>query len=162
VRILGIDPGLATTGIGLIEAESSTAIAHADWLTITTPPRTPLYERLLEIQRDLAAYIDANQPDLAVVEQLFFATNARTAIDVAQARGVILATVAQHAIPIMEPTPLQMKSCITGDGSADKKQVQDMIVRTLKLTETPQPDDAADALALALFGLYQHTFTLVR
>jgi len=155
MRILGIDPGLATTGIGFLEAQSASDIARYDWLTITTPAKTPISDRLLEIHRDLQEYIAKVKPDLAVVEKLFFATNQKTAIDVAQARGVILLTLTQASIPYLEPTPLELKSSITGDGQADKRQIQDMLVRILKLKEPPKPDDAADALALAVFGLYQ-------
>lgn len=157
MRILGIDPGLATIGLGLIEAEGSQSITPLDWLTITTPAKTPLLDRLEEISKDLSAYLEETKPDLAVVEKLFFAVNEQTAIDVAQARGVILQTLSSHGIPVIEPTPLQLKSAITGDGKADKRQIQDMLVMLLKLDEAPQPDDAADALALAVFGVTNTT-----
>ena len=152
MRILGIDPGLATVGLGLIEAESGRYFRALDWLTITTAPGLTLAERLGEIQKDLAAFLLESQPEIAVVEKLFFSSNKRTALDVAQARGVILQTVQLHAIPIIEPTPPELKSCITGDGNADKRQMQDMLLCLLNLTEIPKPDDAADALALAVFG----------
>lgn len=152
MRILGIDPGLATVGIGLIEAESGQRFRALDWLTITTPPGLTLAERLNEIHKDLTDFITESQPEIAVVEKLYFSTNKKTALDVAQARGVILQTVQQHAIPIIEPTPPELKSCITGDGNADKRQIQDMLLHLLNLTEIPKPDDAADALALAVFG----------
>ena len=93
-----------------------------------------------------------------LVERLFFAINKKTALDVAQARGVILFSVSEVGIPILEPTPLQLKSGITGDGTADKRQVQDMLVRMLNLPETPKPDDAADALALAVYGALHQQF----
>jgi crossover junction endodeoxyribonuclease RuvC len=158
MKILGIDPGLATIGLGLIEAENSHSMTPLDWLTITTPANTPLLDRLEEISKDLSAYLEETKPDLAVVEKIFFAVNERTVIDVAQARGVILQTLASHKIPVIEPTPLQLKSAITGDGRADKRQIQDMLVILLKLDEIPHPDDAADALALAVFGtLENHT-----
>ena len=151
MRILGIDPGLATVGLGLIEAQSGRYFRALDWLTITTAPGLTLAERLGEIQKDLAAFLLESQPEIAVVEKLFFSSNKRTALDVAQARGVILQTVQLHAIPIIEPTPPELKSCIT-DGNADKRQMQDMLLCLLNLTEIPKPDDAADALALAVFG----------
>ena len=161
MRILGIDPGLATIGIGLIESDTGSDLRHPDWLTITTPAGLSLPDRLLEIQRDLADFLTEAKPELAVIEKLFFATNARTAIDVAQARGVIVATVAAQGIPIIEATPLQMKLGITGDGQADKLQVQTMLKTLLNLSEIPRPDDAADALALAIYGaLQQNTLSL--
>lgn len=154
MRILGVDPGLATAGVGLIVRDARRQVHAEDWLAITTPAGMPLAERLRELSDDLSAYLSDAKPDLAVVERLFFATNKQTAIDVAQARGAILATLARHGVPVLEPTPLQLKMCVTGDGKADKRQVQDMVVRTLRLDERPTPDDAADALALALYGAF--------
>lgn len=154
MRILGIDPGLATVGIGIIDALSPTDLTCVDWLTISTKPGT-LPDRLLEIDRDLASIIAKTAPDCAVIERLFFATNERTAIDVAQARGVILRRIAEEEIPFLEPTPLELKSAVTGDGKADKLQVQTMVRLLLNLKEIPKPDDAADALALAIFGALQ-------
>lgn len=155
MKIVGIDPGLATIGIGVIEASSPSDLTCIEWLTITTSAGMPLADRLLEIAKDLEALLKDVQPDLAVVEKLFFATNEKTAIDVAQARGVIVCTVAKAAIPILEPTPLQMKLAVTGDGQADKLQVQTMLLHLLKLKEIPKPDDAADGLGLAIYGALQ-------
>ncbi len=152
MRILGIDPGLATIGIGIVEAESVHRMRAVEWLTIETRAGTPAPERLEEIHRDLAEFLRECRPDCAVVERLFFETNAKTAMDVAQARGVILLTLAEAQIPVIEPTPLQLKSTITGDGKADKRQVQEMLKRMLNLETIPKPDDAADALALAVYG----------
>ena len=152
--ILGIDPGLATIGLGLIEVRSNVDMDAIDWLTINTKPGV-LSERLLEISRDLTEFLQNKKPELAVIERLFFATNEKTALDVAHARGVILSTVAQFGIPVIEPTPLQMKLAITGDGQADKLQVQTMLKHLLKLEDIPTPDDAADALALAVYGALQ-------
>ncbi len=152
MRILGIDPGLATVGLGLLEAKSPEDLQALDWLTIKTPAKAPLPERLAEICTDLCGFLEEAAPELAVVEKLFFAVNERTAIDVAQARGAILAALATRGIPVLEPTPLQLKLAITGDGHADKRQVQQMLLRFLKLSEIPKPDDAADALALAMYG----------
>ena len=152
MRILGVDPGLSSAGFGVVEVESNRHIRAIDWISIDTPPHAPLEARLLELSRDVETYLDETKPDLAIVERIFFATNKRTAIDVAHGRGVILLVLAQRGIPIKEVTPLQMKMAITGDGSADKKQVQAMVQRILQLTEVPRPADAADALALALYG----------
>ena len=157
MRILGIDPGLATVGIGIIDAAGPQDLQVVDWLTITTKAGVPLPERLREIGDDLASIIRNTAPHLAVVERLFFATNEQTAIDVAQARGVILRELAVAAVPILEPSPLQLKLAITGDGTADKRQVQSMLPRLLELQEIPRPDDAADALALAIYGALQHS-----
>ena len=154
MRIIGIDPGLATIGIGLIDSESSQSVTPIEWLTIETKAGLPMADRLKEIADDLSAYLKENQPELAVIEKLYFSVNEKTALDVAQARGVILATVAATGIPIIEPTPPQLKSCITGDGSADKKQMQEMVKIIMNLEEIPTPDDAADALALAAYGAY--------
>ena len=149
---LGIDPGLATVGIGVISSTDDRNIADWEACIIETQPGNPLADRLHTIARDLQSIIEQHQPDLAVVEKIFFATNVQTAIDVAQARGVILQTLAAASIPVIEPTPLQLKSAITGDGKADKRQVQAMLARMLRIDRTPQPDDAADALALAIYG----------
>ena len=158
MRILGIDPGLATVGIGWLESLSPQAFLNPQWLTIRTAAGLPLLERLLEIQKDIEQCLEETKPDLVVIERLFFATNVSTAIDVAQARGTILVTVAGHAIPVLEPTPLQLKLAITGDGQADKLQMQTMLLHLLQLKEIPKPDDAADALALAVYGALQHSF----
>ena len=152
MRIIGIDPGLAIVGIGVVEAESVHAIRPIEWLTIETKAGTSTPDRLREIHDDLAALIEDTEPDLAVVERLFFESNVKTAIDVAQSRGVILLTLAQRGVPVIEPSPLQLKSAITGDGRAEKRQVQEMLMRMLQLTSVPKPDDAADALALAVYG----------
>jgi crossover junction endodeoxyribonuclease RuvC len=159
MRILGIDPGLATIGLGLIDATNSSKMQSLDWLTIETKPG-PLPDRLKEIHTDLTAYIKENTPELVVIEKLYFATNARTAIDVAQARGVILLAVQEKGIPTIEPTPLQLKSAITSDGSADKRQIQDMLKILLHLDQPPTPDDAADALALAVYGCLSQKFDM--
>ncbi len=152
MRILGIDPGLATTGIALVESDNPQDIRVLDWLTIETEAGTETPDRLAEIAEDFAGILQEFAPDCAVVERVFFAVNEKSAIDVAQARGVILEHLAVRGIPVTEPTPMQLKHAITGDGKADKRQVQDMLVRMLQLAEIPQPDDAADALALAAYG----------
>ena len=152
MRILGIDPGLATVGIGIVEAVSAHDIQVIDWYTITTAANTPLPDRLQELSCDLTEILDNIKPDIVVVEQIFFSVNKKTASGVAQARGVLISCIAGRGIPILEPSPTKLKMCIPGDGSADKKQMQNMVVRTLKLKEAPKPDDAADALALAIFG----------
>ena len=154
MRILGVDPGLTTAGIGLIEVHKRTEPRALEWLTIETSSRLPLPERLKELASDLSDFLDEAAPDLAIVEKLFFAKNKRTAIETAHARGVILSLLALRDIEIMEITPAELKMAIAGDGKADKKQMQSMVKRTLKLKEIPTPADAADALALALYGAF--------
>jgi len=152
MRILGIDPGLARVGLGVIDTSSPYDLQVVEWLTLETAAGLPLGDRLKEIRTDLDAYLREMKPDLAVVERLFFKTNVTTAIDVAHARGCILLCLAEHAVPILEPTPMQLKSGIAGDGGAAKRQMQDMVARMLHLATIPTPDDAADALALAVYG----------
>ena len=152
MRILGIDPGLSTIGLGLVDAPTPHDIEVIEWLTIETAAGTSVPSRLEELYVNLHEFLEEAKPNLAVVERLFFQTNVKTAMDVAQARGVILLALAEHDIPVIEPSPLQLKSAIAGDGRADKKQMQRMLVTILKLQEIPQPDDAADALAMAVYG----------
>ncbi len=161
MRILGIDPGLATVGIGLIEAHSPQKIEPIEWLTIETKPGLTLPERLCELCNDLKGYLTESAPDLAVVEKIYFSKNEKTALDVAQARGALLSTLGTQGIPILEPSPSELKACITGDGRADKQQIQDMLSAMFQLSAPPRPDDAADALALAVFGaLQKHNIVL--
>ena len=152
MRILGIDPGLSTAGLGLIDVDGKRNMKALDWLTIEIPIALPLEDRLCELGSDLEEYIKESKPDLAVVEQLFFATNKKSAIEIAHARGVILLILKRYNIDVLHATPLQLKSAITGDGRADKKQMQSMVQRILKLKEIPTPADAADALGLAIYG----------
>lgn len=153
MKVLGIDPGLATVGLGLVDAPTRDTPRCIEWLTIETAAGLPLEERLLEIERDLTDYLEQAKPELVVIEKLFFAKNETTALDVAHARGVLLSCVARHGIPLLCPSPSEMKLGVTGDGSADKLQVQTMLKHVFGLAEIPKPDDAADALALALFGV---------
>lgn len=146
---LGIDPGLATVGYGIVRVGKRGRHEAVDWGTITTSKQKALPARLAIIENDLNKLIAKYKPSVAVVESIFFATNSKTAITVAQARGVILLTLHRHRITILELTPLQVKSRITNSGSADKGQMQRMIKRLLNLPSVPKPDDAADALALA-------------
>ena len=147
--ILGIDPGVATIGFGVIRAErgKNTLLRYG---VITTPPGIPLSSRLLQIDRDMEELIGQLKPDAISVEELFFNTNITTGIAVAHGRGVLLCAAEQCGIPLFEYTPGQVKMAVTGYGKAEKRQVMDMTKRLLKLAKTPRPDDAADALALAL------------
>jgi len=149
LRILGLDPGTAILGFGVLDVErgSRTHVTHG---VIRTPAGTPMGERLATIAADLAELLRRYEPDEVAVEQLFFAKNTTTAIAVAQARGVTLAAVAGAGIPLFEYTPPQVKQAVGGAGAARKPEVQEMVKRLLKLAARPTPDDAADALAVAL------------
>ncbi|HLD63344.1 MAG TPA: crossover junction endodeoxyribonuclease RuvC [Candidatus Peribacteraceae bacterium] len=150
--ILGIDPGIAITGIGLLESADRSDLRVRDWCVIETAAGLPLAERLAELATDIRQIITEHQPELAVLERLFFTRNQASAIEVAHARGVIAAALAEHGIAVCDVTPRQLKLAITGDGNADKRQMQDMLIRMLRLAEIPTPDDAADALAMAAYG----------
>lgn len=149
MRVLGIDPGTGIVGFGVIEV-SGVKKTMIDAGVIRTPAHQPTQERLATIYDELRSIILENKPEVMVVEQLFFAKNVTTAMTVSQARGVILLLGEQQGLTLAEFTPLQIKQAITGYGKADKKQVQEMVRIQLKLKETPQPDDCADALAAAL------------
>ncbi len=155
IRVLGVDPGFGRTGLGLIEIVKGDP--HHLWHSvIDTPADQEFIDRLQAVRNDLTESIRRFEPSVACVESLFFQTNAKTAMKVGMARGVILLALADANLPIVEVTPSQVKTGITGYGNADKKQIQDMVTRLLKLKEVPKPDDAADALALAIVGGYMH------
>lgn len=149
MRILGIDPGYATIGFGLIEADRTQA-RMLTYGAITTPAGLPLSRRLYQIGQDMEELIGKLKPEVISIEELFFNTNITTGISVAQGRGVILYTAEKCGIPLYEYTPSQVKLAVTGYGKAQKHQVMDMTRRLLKLNAVPRPDDAADALGLAL------------
>ena len=147
--ILGIDPGLAIVGWGVIESERGTVrpIAYG---AITTPAHTDIEARLLMIQNDLETIINKYKPEEMAVEELFFNTNITTGIAVAEARGVIICTAHKLGVKISEYTPLQVKQAVVGYGKAEKHQVISMVTSILKLPKPPKPDDTADAVAIAL------------
>lgn len=151
--VLGIDPGTAITGYGLVREENGQAVALA-YGAITTPSDLALPDRLQLLHRDLAAIIEQYHPDQSAVEQLFFNKNVRTALAVGHGRGVVLLTLAQAHVPVYEYTPLEVKQAVTGSGRADKAQVQQMVMLLLGLSKIPKPDDAADALAIAICHLH--------
>ena len=149
-RILGLDPGLAILGFGLIEGQpGEDQVQPLDFGIIQTPPHTPVGDRLCTIFSDLTELIGQCQPDLIAIEKLFFYRMGNT-IQVAQARGVVMLVLAQHQLPYIEFTPAQVKQALTGYGNADKAGVQDAVARELNLAQIPRPDDAADGLAIAL------------
>ena len=149
MRILGIDPGFGIIGFGVIDKENS-GLSVIDYGVITTPKEMPFNERLRVIYDSLNALLDRYKPDEVSIEELYFNKNITTGIKVAEARGMILLTLQQHKLPIFEYTPQDIKLALTGQGRATKHQMQFMVKTLLRLTKIPRPDDAADAVAVAL------------
>ena len=147
--IIGVDPGYAIVGIGVVEYNGN-RFRPLEYGAITTPAGMPTVDRLKKIYDEMTLLIDKYQPDAVAIEELFFNSNQKTAINVAQARGVILVSVTNRSVPIFEYTPLQVKQSVTGYGRADKGQIQQMVKTLLNLNVIPKPDDAADGLALAI------------
>ena len=152
-RVLGIDPGLQATGFGIIEAQGRRArlLSHG---VIETNAKTPLPERLAQIHQGIEQAIQAGHPDRAAFEKLIYAKNVSIALLLGQARGAALVACAQHALPMVEFSPTEIKSCIVGRGRANKTQVQKMVQVLLNMPECPASDHAADALAAALADVY--------
>jgi crossover junction endodeoxyribonuclease RuvC len=153
MRVLGIDPGTATTGYGVVEEVEGDLKALA-FGAIRTPADQPLPMRLQSIYRAVRALASEWEPEAVAVEELFFSSNVRTAMSVGQARGVVLLALADAGLEMAEYTPLTVKQAVTGYGSADKAQMQEMVRLLLGLAEVPRPDDAADALAVAICHLH--------
>lgn len=147
--ILGIDPGYAIIGWGVIRYERGRFIP-VDFGAITTPAGMPFNRRLEVIYDEMTALLSRHTPDAVAVEKLYFQNNQKTAIDVAQARGVTMLALHKSGVPVFEYTPLQVKSAVTGFGQAQKPQVMEMTKRLLRLKAVPKPDDTADALAIAI------------
>lgn len=161
MRILGIDPGIATVGFGVIDADRGRQ-KYVTCGIISTPAHTPLSARLDQIYTDLEQIFEAFQPDAISIEELFFKNNITTGIPVAHGRGVILLAAYRHGIPVFEYTPLQVKQAVVGYGKADKKQVIDMVRRILNMPSPPKPDDAADAVAMAICHARSSTSLLTK
>ena len=152
--VIGIDPGTATTGYGLVQESEDGSLTAVDYGAIVTPPKMPMPQRLSLLYDSLKDVLKTHPPDSAAVEKLFFQKNVRTAMSVGQARGVALLALAQAGLPVAEYAPTEIKQAVTGYGGADKKQIQEMVRTLLNLDELPQPDDAADALAVAICHLH--------
>ena len=148
--IVGFDPGLATLGYGVIRADDRAKPEMIDYGIVSTPKDKNLAERLVMLEKGVKQIIETFKPDEIAIEELFFAKNVKTGIAVAHARGVVLLTAIKECGKIFEYTPLQIKQALTGYGRAEKIQIQQMVKTTLKLKGIPRPDDAADALAVAL------------
>ena len=161
MRILGIDPGYGITGFGLVDAQSG-QYRLLNCGAITTPANTEFSWRLTVIYNDMTQLLQVSQPDAVAIEELFFGQNVTTGINVAQARGVILLAVAQAGIPLFEYKPMQVKQALVGYGNATKHQMQDMTKRLLHLSAMPKPDDAADAVAIALCHARSSTSLLAK
>ena len=149
MRILGIDPGYGITGFGIVDAQRNN-FRLLQYGAITTPAGTDFPLRLQMIYNDMTELLMVSKPDVVAIEELFFGQNVTTGIGVAQSRGVILLAIQQAGIPIFQYKPMQVKQAVVGYGNATKHQVQDMTKRILHLQATPKPDDAADAIAIAL------------
>ena len=149
MRILGIDPGYGITGFGIVDAQRND-FRLLQYGAITTPAGTDFPVRLHMIYNDMTELLMVAKPDVVAIEELFFGQNVTTGIGVAQSRGVILLAIQQAGIPIFQYKPMQVKQAVVGYGNATKRQVQDMTKRILRLQSTPKPDDAADAIAIAL------------
>jgi crossover junction endodeoxyribonuclease RuvC len=151
--VLGVDPGLATTGYGIVR-ETAEGLHSVTYGVVKIPPAPALPGRLQQLYRELSALIREYRPDESAVEELFFSRNVRTAMSVGQARGVALLALADAGLPVTEYTPLTVKQAISGFGGADKVQMQTMVKMLLRLESIPRPDDAADALAVAICHLH--------
>jgi crossover junction endodeoxyribonuclease RuvC len=153
MRTLGIDPGTAIMGWGIVD-EAGGTLGLVDYGALTTPSGMPAPDRLALLYDGLRELLREYAPDAAAIEELFFGKNVNTAITVGQARGVALLALAQAGVPIHEYKPLAVKQAVAGYGGADKKQMQEMVRLTLRLTSIPKPDDAADAVAIAICHAY--------
>jgi len=157
--ILGLDPGLATLGFGVLTCypaigRQAAQVRALDYGVIQTPSGEEIGKRLVMLHDDLHSLIEMVKPDLVAIEKLFFYKMGNTIV-VAQARGVLLLVLAQHSLPVVEFTPAQIKQALTGHGNAEKRDVQEAVARELKLDQIPRPDDAADGLAIALSAWFQ-------
>lgn len=152
--VIGIDPGTAITGYGLVREAQDGSLVAVDHGVITTPSNMAMPDRLAKIYEELNEVIRLHRPDSSAVEKLFFAKNVKTGISVGQGRGVVLLSLAQAKIPIAEYAPVEIKQAVVGYGAADKRQIQEMVRMLLDLEKIPKPDDAADGLAIAICHLH--------
>ncbi len=161
MRILGIDPGYATIGFGVLDAQRGNT-KLLQYGTITTPPDLPFEKRLQMIYEDMNRLLDAMEPDAMAIEELFWGHNVTTGIGVSHGRGIIFLAAAQRELPVFEYTPMQIKQAVVGYGNATKLQVMDMTKRLLHMEKAARPDDAADAIAVALCHARSSTSLLSR
>ena len=162
MRILGIDPGYATTGFGLLHTEGGAGLRLLQYGVVTTPADLPFPQRLEILYDDVLRLVEVTKPDASAVEELFWGHNITTGIGVSHGRGVIMLALTKAGIPIFEYTPMQVKQAVVGYGKAEKRQVMDMTRRLLHLEKLPRPDDAADAIAIALCHARSQTSLLAK
>ncbi|CAN5423329.1 crossover junction endodeoxyribonuclease RuvC [soil metagenome] len=155
MKVLGVDPGLTRCGLGVVEGTVGRPLSMRAVGVALTPASQPLAERLLSIERQVEAWVVEHEPDVVAVERVFSQHNVRTVMGTAQASGIAMLVAARHGIPVVLHTPSEVKAAVTGSGRADKAQVTAMVVRLLRLTETPKPADAADALALGICHIWR-------
>ena len=155
---LGIDPGTAITGYGLVRENKNGDLEAIDYGVIKTASKLPLEERLIKIYNELEELILLHKPTSGAVEKVFFSTNAKTAMSVGHARGVVLLVLAKNGVPIADYSPMDVKQAVVGYGVAEKRQVQEMVKAILNLNEIPKPDDAADALAVAICHYHSYRY----
>ncbi|MCX7919729.1 MAG: crossover junction endodeoxyribonuclease RuvC [bacterium] len=158
MRILGIDPGLATLGFGVIDLQKNNQLQLVEFGCIRTTTQLSLPQRIEQIYRELTDILGKYSPEVVVVEELFFSKNVKTAVQIGEVRGVVLLTAVQHNLEVREYTPLQVKLAVVGYGRASKDQIQKMVKVLLRLPQIPKPDDAADALAVAICHAHAYTF----
>lgn len=159
--VLGIDPGTATTGYGLVEYKQGKELL-VEYGIISTPAGMGMPHRLCLINQELNSILQKYRPDEAAIEQIFYHKNSKTVITVAQSRGVALMTAAAAGVAVAEYTPLQVKQAVVGYGGAEKKQVQLMVQKILSMRELPKPDDAADALAIAICHIHSYRLANIK
>ena len=155
MRVLGIDPGLTRCGLGVVEGSLGRPLSLVGVGVVRTPADAPLAQRLVAIERGIEAWLDEHRPDAVAVERVFSQHNVRTVMGTAQASGIALVAAARRGLPVALHTPSEVKAAVSGSGRADKAQVGVMVTRLLRLTETPKPADAADALALAICHIWR-------
>ncbi len=154
MSVLGIDPGIGTTGYGVVGQDAQGEVVLIAYGAIATEPGQPMPERLRRLHTEVTNLLRQHQPESMAVEQLFFGRNVTTAISVGQARGVVLLAAAQAGLPVYEYKPAEVKQALSGYGNADKRQMQEMVKLMLHLDHIPRPDDAADAVAIAVCHLH--------
>jgi crossover junction endodeoxyribonuclease RuvC len=155
MRVLGIDPGLTRCGLGVVEGSVGRPLALVGVGVVRTPADVPVAQRLVAIEQGIEAWLDEHRPDAVAVERVFSQHNVRTVMGTAQASGIALVAAARRGLPVALHTPSEVKAAVSGSGRADKAQVGAMVTRLLRLTETPKPADAADALALAICHIWR-------
>ena len=155
MRVLGIDPGLTRCGLGVVEGSVGRPLNMVAVGVVRTPADAPVAQRLVAIERGIEEWLDEHRPDAVAVERVFSQHNVRTVMGTAQASGIALVAAARRGLPVALHTPSEVKAAVSGSGRADKAQVGAMVTRLLRLTETPKPADAADALALAICHIWR-------